>query len=482
MVVADVNGDGNGDLLLASGSLQVLLSNGDGSFAPGQAYSSGISALAVADINRDGKNDVVVTGTSTRVFLGNGDGSFQPPREIGPGDGPVTVQDINGDGNLDVVVGGTRVVVVLGNENGTFQAPLDIGPGNGPIAVQDMNGDGKIDIFSCCNNSLAAVWIGNGDGTFQEPRYSHTDGTSFALADANLDGNTDLLAVSPGSVEVSLGIGDGSFQLAQTYPTGGVQAFSIAATDLNGDGKPDLVVGNKCDGSARCDSGIIAVLLGNGDGTFKSPVGYSSPTFDPRVMLLADVTGDGWPDVLVAECARHGLCINRKTGASTTGPGRIGVLVNNRNGTLQAAQLYGSGGRGIESIAVGDVSGDGRPDLIAGNGCPRGSGCEGPPNIGVLLHTGVLYTVTTISSSMNPSIAGQPVSFTATVSAHGSPTGIVRFKDGNHVLGEIPLTASMATLTTDQLTIGEHSITAFFVGDWPWEKTRASMIQVVTGP
>ena len=109
-----------------------------------------------------------------------------------------------------------------------------------------------------------------------------------------------------------------------TYDSGGLQPSSIAVADVNGDGKPDLVVGN-CSfsgGSVNCTTGngAVAVLMGNGDGTFQPAATYSSGGSAPTSVAIADVNGDGKPDLLVAN-----LCANSCPDAS----GSVGVLLNN---------------------------------------------------------------------------------------------------------------------------------------------------------
>ena len=190
---------------------------------------------------------------------------------------------------------------------------------------------------------------------------------SIALADVNGDGKPDMLVANEcasssncndGVVGVLLGNGDGTFQAAVSYDSGGRDALSIAVADVNGDGKPDLLVANLCVSNSNCSNGTVGVLLGNGDGTFQAAVSYGSGGATANFIEVADVNGDGKPDLLVAN-----LCVS----SSNCPDGEVGVLLGNGDGTFQAAVSYGSGGYGAYSIAVADVNGDGKLDLLVAN-------------------------------------------------------------------------------------------------------------------
>lgn len=352
VVVADVNGDGKPDLLVAdycssngcpNGEVGVLLGNGDGTFQAAVIYGSGggpASSLAVADVNGDGKPDLLVANwfsNAVGVLLGNGDGSFQPAVSYGSGGGladSVAVADVNGDGKPDLVVGNytsATVGVLLGNGDATFHPAVTYGSGGVIplwVAVADVNGDGKPDLLvanfwaSFQNpNPAVGVLLGNGDGTFQSAVAYATGGTggpnsggSVAVADVNADGKLDLLAANEGNgtVGVLLGNGDGTFQPVVTYGSGGSGANSVAVGDVDGDGKPDLIV-------ATSLSTTVGVLLGNGDGTFQSAVTYGSGGLNrASSVVVADVNGDGRPDLLVGTCNNFSCFV-----------GSASVLLNN---------------------------------------------------------------------------------------------------------------------------------------------------------
>ena len=121
---------------------------------------------------------------------------------------------------------------------------------------------------------------------------------------------------------------DRIFLTAPTYGSGGYYAESVAVADVNGDGKPDLVVTDQCSDSACMNHGFVGVLLGKGDGTFQ-PVGtYDSGGYNAFSVAVEDVNGDGKPDLVVANVCATSNC--------STG-GAVSVLLGNGDGTFQAA-------------------------------------------------------------------------------------------------------------------------------------------------
>ena len=270
IVAADFNGDGNLDLAMSEinnlGQVEVLLGNGDGTFRAAQTFLTGQgqgSAIVAADLNRDGKLDLVIANqnrSSISVLLGNGDGTFQSALNTATGASPVFVAagDFNSDGKLDLAVsnnGSSSVSILLGNEDGTFAAGATLPVNNFPLYVTagDFNSDGKLDLAVATNTQASGsieVFIGNGDGTFQS-------GVIYASAphfymettevDINGDGSLDLISAvgccslqGVGGMAVLLGNGDGTFQAAKYYQLADGSAFAATA-DLNGDGSTDII-------------------------------------------------------------------------------------------------------------------------------------------------------------------------------------------------------------------------------------------------
>jgi uncharacterized protein (TIGR03437 family) len=282
VAAGDFNGDGKADLVVLSfsGGATVLLGNGDGTFLSAGVYPANAgtipldaspAAVVVGDFNGDGRPDIAVANTilsapthAISVLLGNGDGSFRPVAFYAAGSQPSSIVegDFNGDGIVDLAVGGIdQVNVLLGNGDGTFRAARAFSVGGIAtwLATADFNQDGKTDIAAGIAASTGSLILnmlfGNGDGTFSNgPAFSALgpfSGGMMAVEDFNGDGHADIAVAgnvagrSDGGVTILAGNGDGTFR-PPTYssPIGTGPLFSIAAADLNGDARADVVTAN----------------------------------------------------------------------------------------------------------------------------------------------------------------------------------------------------------------------------------------------
>ncbi len=490
-------------------------------FKPAVNYDSGgVSALsiAVADLNGDGKLDVVVTNncwtydsctydpfpnsfghTTVGVLLGNGDGTLQAVvtydalyRYVDMLSS-VAVGDLNGDGKPDIVLtnvtGNTTdtasyaVSVLYGYGDGTFTSPVSFDPAGwapAALAIGDLNQDGALDLAvantcyaqplctpeTCtCEHGLVSVLLNDGYGYFHlggalDPGAPYS--RSLALADVNGDGKTDIVVVNDSNVGVLLSSGNGVFAPAKVYSTGGTRAWSVAVGDVNNDGKPDVLVGN-VSGPSYSSDGTIGLLLGNGDGTFRQAVSNAIGGYFPYSIALGDLNGDGKADLVLA-----------------TGGTDVRVLLGNGDGSFKAAVPFSSGGYGPRAVVVADLNADGKLDLIMANSNHIG---DGDDSVAVLIGKKAPSTAA-LASSLNPSFAGQAVTFKAAVkSTIGIPIDgeIVTFRSGSLVLGTSPLRGGMASLTTSSLLPRTQVISAAYSGDANLMPSTASLAQVVNG-
>src|SRR4029077_19377911 len=199
-----------------------------------------------------------------------------------------------------------------------------------------------------------------------------------------------------------------SFQPAVTYDSGGIYPDGVAIADLRGIGKADIVVANSST-SITINQGDVGVLIGNGDGTFQPVVAYPASLFGAAAIKVADMDGDGKLDVIVVNCSAT-------SGSCKGGNGNVGVLLGKGDGTLKPVVTSPPGGSAPYAVAVGDLNGDSKPDIVTGN-CVGASCGQGPGSVGVLLNKSQGNSTTGITSSPNPSNFGQAVTFTATVSS-----------------------------------------------------------------
>jgi hypothetical protein len=235
--------------------------------------------------------------------------------------------------------------------------------GNTHIAA-DLNGDGKVDLAGAGANAVS-VMLGNGDGTFRAktdfPIGVQTQ--AVAAGDFNSDGKMDLV-VTLNSPQFSLalltGTGTGTFNAPTFFPnTSGFDSPAIVATDLNGDGRLDLVVmHNIACFTAPCRAArSITILLGNGNGTFQTPSEIDVGT-GPMAMAVVDLNRDGIKDVAIG-------------GGNT----ELSILLGVGNGAFvrQPVVTLVPGGdlfSACNDIGVGDLNRDGILDLVVplGNG------------------------------------------------------------------------------------------------------------------
>jgi hypothetical protein len=387
--------------------------------------SSAFVQLAAGDFNKDGKLDLAGgSGNSIYIFLGNGDGTFKPgPVYAGINNqGYLAASDLDGDGNLDLFSGDAENGIYGGDEFTPNEGYALLGRGDGTFtgapqvvtqvfnSLEDLNGDGKLDFIGEASGNIAnstkpifSSFYGHGDGTFQQAgtsldattyTYQGTEFTivkvdSFATADLNGDKHYDVIYI-PGQYAnnnpkrfgflTALGNPDGSFQSPAFTPVPSLVAgvsgdfpstLGALHTITNAAGKTEILYSYSTGyvtGSAATYNLGYATQLSNGDGTFATPALtiYSTSSTPPSALLppapvaIADLNNDKTPDLILYVPTVFG------TGGTVVTPPTLQVMLGNPDGTFgKPITISAVLNPTIASIAVGDVNGDGVPDLVA---------------------------------------------------------------------------------------------------------------------
>jgi hypothetical protein len=416
VLAADFNGDGRADIVTFNGTdVSLMLMNADGSLAaptlltlPASGYPYFSSGTAY-DFNGDGKMDLAVVNQNGPliILLGNGDGTFQPPATLstcttsGGGVLAVAAGDLNGDGKADLAVACTAGVSVhFGNGNGTFQAAQTVSTGGEEvdhIAIGDVNNDGKPDIVAVDANvmRLLLVLLNAGGGTFPNvARYTLANETDdFFLTDFDWDGNLDVVfgqghpdllgtETSFPMTSVFFNNGDGTFRAPKATLLQGTPV-SIVTGDFNGDGKLDAAV------TVQQFFGPLSlqVFLGQGNGNFTG----QTPNTDSNAAT--------WTLSAAADFNRDGKLDLAALRVDNSGAATVVIYPGKGDGTFPTS-ISTSVSASANGMAVGDVNGDGIPDVVVTNGTLN--------TVSILLGKGdgTFQTATSAAAGSNP---GNPV-------------------------------------------------------------------------
>lgn len=400
LAAADFNDDHKLDLVVtmpygpppgSGAGFAVLLGNGNGTFQPPVTFAEPAKSpgIAVGDLNMDGHLDIALaSSTSTDVYLyfGNGAGSFVGPTRVYlPGASDIAIGDVNGDGIPDLIDPG--VYIALGKGNGTFKPPefyaVQGAQGTYNLALADLRNNGLTDIVTDSEYAVS-VLLNQGKGKYEDGEWTPvSSGVGCgAAADFNRDGKPDLAVNTSSGVAILLGTGKASSPFVVGATMALIGADCVVTGDLNGDGIPDLLVptatavvaylGNgdgtftQKSSTPTPASGYLALgdfsrdgkldfatsgnllALGNGDGTFQTPMPIvSSPPVGGFSNIAAgDLNCDGWPDLIL--------------GVSGNSP--LYVLLNNQHGGF--SQSSATFGQGTLQVRLADLNRDGNLDLV----------------------------------------------------------------------------------------------------------------------
>jgi len=372
-------------------------SSGGGSFT--NLYTS----IALADFNGDGNLDIATSYSvvsdgsnghkgTVQVFLQDAahPGKFLAPANYSVGDDPFTIAvgDLNGDGKPDVVTANASTTnpnglsVLLQNGNGQFLPAANYSTGNvvNSVAIGDVDGDGKADLIVADSGGISILLQNSASpGTFRAAGTVDIAGgaSSVAVSDVNGDGVPDLVATNGANVFVFLGSASapGTFLAAATY-SAGQQPIFVAVADLNGDGKPDIAVADQ--GLPATTTGVHVLLQDpSSPGAFQAPADYLTGS-GATELAIAKIDGDRTLDIAAASGANVSVLFG-----SIASPGTFSAI-NNYPGN-QGQTGFRALPPMVLWVAIGDLNGDGKPDLVFADDTGVSIRFQDPANLGKFL-------------------------------------------------------------------------------------------------
>jgi hypothetical protein len=358
LAVADLNGDGLPEVIAtdqSSGLVHVLLNSSTTPFTSQLQFRAGAGlssatqlngtwqvqsqespvAQAVADFNADGTPDLAIVNQGMNrvdLLFGDGQGGVYNPSSatsLRTGFDPVAIvtADFNKDGHADLAVlnkDSADISVFLGDGHGGFTERPRVSAGNNPtgLTVCILEADGDKDLVVSNVQGDVLVIEGNGDGTFQ-PYQRVNQHMALAAADLNGDGRDDLIFANESLDRVSITYAQAGQSFVQDRNNGILAPGAVVVSDLNRDGLRDLIVANS-------GSNDIMVYLGIGGGQFAAARSFFAGT-NPTGVTIADANGDGIPDIAVSNTGSNDVSVLLGVGQGskwtlTPGPRLVGGL------------------------------------------------------------------------------------------------------------------------------------------------------------
>lgn len=396
----DVNGDGAPDVALSGFSkVAVVLGDGSGGLGlPALIQPVFFGSLAqLADGNGDGNLDFWAVSALGQVrFFGDGSGGFSPGTPPGQGTGSFAIGDVNEDGMPDFVteVGTTSVAVSLNDGAGNFGPPVTVAQATltfsfTSLRLVDLDSDGHVDILVRGLPPFFTAILGDGTGSFDvRPTITIPDGgSSWTLLDLSGDGLPDLIvsAGTAGSERMEVWLNNGLGAFAFGWVLSAPVMSTIAAADLDADGRQDLI-------GLRTNNVVVAMGDGNGD--------FSAATFTnvpgATGLALSDFDRDGKTDILTRQYPPLSLAVLRNSLPTPLGIQSYGIGTPTCAGTIT---MWGSPEPAIGTtsfrIACSNAPSDCQGLLAVGS--RHWSGWD-PLGLGITLHLGLAVPIGTMHS------------------------------------------------------------------------------------
>ena len=410
-------------------------------------------SVSIGDLDGDGKSDLAVanyTSNTVSVFRNistTGGVSFAARVDFGTGSSPksVCIGEIDGDGKPDLVVtnsGVSNSVSVFRNTSTTggvsFAAKVDFATGSSPwsVSMGDLNGDGKTDLAVANRTGFSVSVLRNtstSGGVSFAAKVDFSAGSSpysVSIGDLDGDGKPDLAVASNGdntaSVYQNTSTSGGVSFAAKVDFSAGSGPVSISIGDIDGDGKPDLAVANNSGNNASVFRNTSTPGIIN-TGSFAARVDFAAGGA-PQIISIGDIDGNGKPDLAVANFTSSSVSVLRNI--SVTGTVSFAAKVD-----------LGSAGQ-ASSVSIGDIDGDGKPEITATN-----------------------YNVNSVSVFRNIAL---PASLQTAASGNGNPitngsvtTSLTNFTDFGNVStgGNLNRTYTFQNTSTDSLSVDSIKIT-----------------------